>query len=86
MGLPIILRLERLSRAAVPPQRSVAGGLLLGELGEVDLALVDLVTQLVKALRPIRTVGVEVVEGLEGKLDVLRDARRVPGRTSRRSC
>lgn len=64
----------------------MAGRLLLCKPGEVDLAMVNLIAQLVKAFGPIWTVDGEIVEGLEGKLNVLGDARCVPGRTSRRSC
>lgn len=63
----------------------MAGRLLLCKTGEVDLALVNLIAQLVKAFGPVRAVDGEIVEGLEGKLNVLRDARCDPGRTSRRS-
>lgn len=63
----------------------MAGRLLLCKLGEFDLALVNLIAQLVKAFGPVRTVDGEVVESLEGKLNVLGDAGCVPGRTSRRS-
>lgn len=93
MCLAVIFGLEGLGGAAIP-QGLVAGRMLLCELGEVDLALVNLVAQLVKALRPVRAVGGQVMEGLEGKVDVLGNIRGVSGRNSppatkgrrRRSC
>lgn len=57
--------------------------MLLGELGQVDLSLVDLAAEIIDALDPVGAVADEVVDGLEGELDIFGYAGRGErGRTS----
>lgn len=84
MCLPVVIRLERLGGAAVPHGFGrlrlaiwvqTARRLLLCDLGQVQLSLFDLAAELVESLGPVGAVLLEVGQGLDGELYVLRDGR-----------
>lgn len=84
MCLTVVVGLERLSGAAIPYRFGrlcrtvgvqIARGLLLCYLGKVELSLFDLAAELVEALGPVGTVLLEVGQGFNGELYILRDGR-----------
>lgn len=86
MCLAVVVGFERLCGTAVPHGFGRLGaaigvqaarGLLLCDLGKVELPLFDLAAEVVESPGPVGAVLLEVGQGLDGKLYVLRDGRGV---------